>query len=135
MIELDKRAADPEFVDGVVAQMSFHCGHNSKTGSGRSVALRIVDYVVERVVFVHCCWTGKKKGVLKCNFGGLSNFQKLFFEIVRYSDPKFTLDEMNSFFTFCMNNAAERAKSGEPTKLPSERNRPSNKRKRLSDEP
>lgn len=112
LVQLNEQAKDPNFVDAIIADKGTIYGPNTMPGSGRSVLLNMVDQFVARSVFLDCCWTGVGKSGPKIAFKELTYFLKMMYELGRYSDPEFTLTEVNKLFQFTIiSTALKRSKA------------------------
>ncbi|XP_050098591.1 uncharacterized protein LOC126579229 [Anopheles aquasalis] len=95
---LEKKASSQSFVKALIFSSSKMFGRGQWKGKGKIVCAKLIDLFFEKEFLKRCSWTGsaKESGVVAFkDFNGIFN---MFYQIVAFAAPDFTMNEIEVFF-------------------------------------
>lgn len=127
---LEKKSSNAQFAAGIIQYFGSMHGKDRYVGEGGTVCLQIIDSFFQREFLLNCSWTGTTRNknsdeepVSKIAFHKFDGVITLFHKVVMFSDPSFSLVQVQKFLHRCLRNAKQRFEEIKGTRAPVARKR------------
>ncbi|XP_049545175.1 uncharacterized protein LOC125956928 [Anopheles darlingi] len=101
---LEKKASSQSFVKALIFSSSKMFARGQWKGKGRIVCAKLIDLFFEKEFLKRCSWTGSAKESGVVAFKDYNGIFTMFYQIVAFAAPDFTMNELEVFFRSRLRN-------------------------------